>query len=179
MIQDGWLVGAKRVVSPHFNQRPSNLEVSLLVIHNISLPPFNMDAEVVEQFFAGTLDFNAYPQLFELKELKVSSHLYISRLGEVTQFVPFNQRAWHAGVSQFQGNENCNDFSIGIEMAGADLIPYTEAQYKKLVTVTKAIQTAYPLIDNTNIVGHSDIAPGRKTDPGESFDWVRYKMLLE
>lgn len=179
MIQQGWLVEAKRVVSPHFNQRPNNSEVSLLVIHNISLPPLNMSGTFVEQFFEGTLDFESYPELDELKDLRVSSHLYIRRNGKVIQFVPFNQRAWHAGVSQFQGQDNCNDFSIGIELAGADQIPYTGAQYESLVRVTKAIQAEFPLIGNSNIVGHSDIAAGRKTDPGDSFDWSRYKTLLE
>lgn len=179
MIQDGWLVEARRVVSPHFNQRPNNSQVSLLVIHNISLPPFKMSGDIVEHFFAGTLDFDSYPELVELKELKVSSHLYIKRNGAVIQFVPLNQRAWHAGVSQFNGKDNCNDFSIGIELSGADQIPYTDAQYESLVRVTKAIQAEYPLIDSANIQGHCDIAPGRKTDPGDSFDWPRYQRLIE
>ncbi|MCW9018235.1 MAG: 1,6-anhydro-N-acetylmuramyl-L-alanine amidase AmpD, partial [Kangiellaceae bacterium] len=140
---------------------------------------FNMCGTFVEQFFEGTLDFDSYPELGELKELRVSSHLYIRRSGEIIQFVPFHQRAWHAGVSQFQGKDNCNDFSIGIELAGADQIPYTGVQYQSLARVTKVIQAEFPLIHNSNIVGHSDIAPGRKTDPGDSFNWSRYKGLLE
>lgn len=172
------LNGAKWVPSPNFNGRPSE-RIDMLVIHNISLPPNEFSGPYVEAFFCNQLDCNAHPYFEEIKDLQVSAHLFINREGRVTQFVPFNERAWHAGVSEWQGESNCNDFSIGIELEGADDIPYTNMQYDVLARVTNALQRAYPYITQDRIVGHNDIAPGRKTDPGDSFDWGYYRQLLE
>lgn len=181
---DIWLEGVSKVVSDHFDDRdgPQGEPLSLLVIHNISLPPavteddFNNDN--VEQFFTGVLDPNQHPYFLSIADLRVSAHLYIKRTGDVIQFVPLNKRAWHAGVSEFKGRTRCNDFSIGIELQGTDVLPYTDKQYEALNKVSKQIQTIYPAITVDNIVGHCDIAPGRKTDPGSSFDWKRYKRHL-
>lgn len=178
MIADGWLNGTQRVKSPHFNERPDLEDISLLVIHNISLPPAEFGNHFVEEFFSGKLDCSIHPYFAELKELRVSSHLYIKRTGEVIQFVPFQYRAWHAGVSRFNGRENCNDFSIGIELEGTDHIPFTEQQYSVLADITNQLMRTYPRIKRENIVGHSDIAPGRKTDPGEFFNWAKFFSLL-
>ena len=176
--KSGWLEGAKRVLSPNCNERPDEQNVSLLVIHNISLPPGEFGGGYVERFFSNDLPIEVHPFFEEIKGLQVSAHCFISREGEVTQFVPLNQRAWHAGVSRFDGCEGCNDFSIGIELEGTDEIEYTQAQYQALVELTKSIQSDYPLITEQRIVGHSDIAPGRKTDPGVAFDWAYYRSKL-
>lgn len=178
MIDDGWLNGARRVKSPHFNERPDLEDISLLVIHNISLPPAEFGNNFVEEFFSGNLEHSIHPYFADLKELRVSSHLYIKRTGELIQFVPFQYRAWHAGVSKFSGRENCNDFSIGIELEGTDHIPFTEQQYSVLADITTQIMCTYPRIKRENIVGHSDIAPGRKTDPGEYFNWAKFFGML-
>lgn len=164
--------------SPNCDLRPENTEINLLVIHNISLPPNEFGSPDVDALFMNTLNCDAHPFYDSLKNLRVSSHLFIRRDGEFIQYVPFNKRAWHAGVSQFQGLENCNDFSIGIELEGADNIPYTMAQYKRLADVTKLLIGHFPAITPDRIVGHSDIAPERKTDPGEAFDWRYYKELI-
>lgn len=157
-------------------------DIDLLVIHNISLPPAQTDADFsnqyVEDFFAGQLDIDCHPIFAELAGVRVSSHLYIKRDGSLIQFVSLFKRAWHAGVSQFNGRDKCNEFSIGIEMQGTDFLPYTEMQYQTLVGVTKTIQSYFPNISVDKIVGHEDIAPGRKTDPGPSFDWQKYKSQL-
>jgi AmpD protein len=162
--------------SPNFDERP-NQEISLLVIHNISLPPGEFKGDYVQAFFTNKLDVNHHPYFKEIGHLKVSSHLFIRRNGDVWQFVPFTKRAWHAGKSSFQGQTDCNNYSIGIELEGTDLIPYTQEQYEKLAHVTAAILAQYP-IKLENIVGHCDIAPIRKTDPGPSFDWLHYKKLV-
>jgi AmpD protein len=177
-IAQGWLSAATKLVSPNTDQRPEQADISLLVIHNISLPPEQFGGPYIDQLFANCLDPNQHPYFAEIADLKVSSHLLIDRVGKITQFVPFNQRAWHAGVSEFEGRNNCNDFSIGIEMEGADNIAYTDTQYAVLTAVTQALLQAYPLITNDRIVGHMDIAPGRKTDPGPAFDWDRYLKAL-
>jgi len=174
MFSHGWLESAQKVVSPHFNSRPESSEVSLLVIHNISLPPNQFKGNYVEEFFSGNLNHREHEYFHGIKDLKVSSHFYIRRDGQIIQFVPIDKRAWHAGVSSFEGSENCNDFSIGIEMAGGDHIPYTSKQYLALKFLTLAIKERFPKITSDRIVGHCDIAPGRKTDPGRSFDWERY-----
>ncbi len=161
--------------SPNCSERPSGADVTLLVIHNISLPPGHFGGVYISDFFQNKLDVSVDQYFEEIKNLKVSSHLLIDRLGKVIQFVPFNKNAWHSGISLFQGQESCNDFSIGIEMEGTDSIEYTNEQYESLQEVTLSIMKDYPEIVLDNIVGHSDIAPGRKTDPGESFDWSRYK----
>lgn len=178
MIKNGWLSSAKHLQSPHFNERPPESEVSLLVIHNISLPPGEFGNQYVESFFCSTLDCEQHEYFDSIKDLRVSSHLYIKRDGELIQFVPFDKRAWHAGESSFEQRENCNDFSIGIELEGTDDLAYTQAQYRTLVEVTRELLNSYPLMKVENIVGHCDISPGRKTDPGKSFDWQGYRSEL-
>ena len=178
-INNGWLCPASEVPSPNIDSRPDATDISLLVIHNISLPPNQFGGGYISQFFTNCLDPNADEYFAQICDLKVSSHLLIDRQGNITQFAPFSARAWHAGVSQFSGRENCNDFSIGIEMEGADDIAYTDAQYEVLAAVTELLCKQYPLITENRIVGHSHIAPGRKTDPGQAFDWGRYKQMLD
>lgn len=177
-IAQGWLTTANRLSSPNTDTRPNPVDISLLVVHNISLPPEQFGGPYIGQLFCNCLNPDEHPYFADVAQLKVSSHLLIDRLGKIVQFVPFHQRAWHAGVSEFEGRENCNDFSIGIEMEGADHIAYTDRQYLVLAEVTKALCVEYPLITAQRIVGHSDIAPGRKTDPGPAFDWQRFRHML-
>lgn len=164
------------IPSPNFNERPSNTEINLLVIHSISLPPGVYTGAGVIDFFCNNLNLAEHSYYQEIKDLKVSAHVFIKRDGQIIQFVPFSHRAWHAGESYFNGKEACNDFSIGIELEGSDFEPFTENQYKSLILCTKAIIEAYPAISpqHNNIVGHQDIAPGRKSDPGPFFDWEGY-----
>ena len=169
--------GARICDSPNFSDR-LNEEISLLVIHNISLPPGQFGNNFVDQFFTNKLDPKKDPYFEEIYEMKVSSHLFIDREGLLTQFVPFDRAAWHAGVSEFKGRDNCNEFSIGIELEWTDDLEYPPNQYKTLIEATKALMEAYPNISVDNIVGHKDIAPIRKTDPGEAFDWDLYKSSL-
>lgn len=176
--KEGWLGTAAQCPSPNFNQRPHAQEISLLVIHNISLPPGEFGTGCVKEFFCNQLDFSQHPYFETISEIKVSAHLFIDREGVITQFVPFTSRAWHAGVSAFHGIENCNDYSVGIELEGCDDIAYTDAQYHALVAVTHQLQAAYPKITHERIVGHCDIAPERKTDPGAAFNWAYYHSLL-
>ena len=177
-IDQGWLMGALRRPSPNYNARPDPDDLSLLVIHNISLPPGRFGGKQVEQLFCNCLDWSEHPFFETIQGLEVSSHLFIRRDGEVIQFVPFHERAWHAGRSEFQGRGNCNDFSIGIELEGTDDAPYESVQYDQLVQVTCALMQAYPAITLDRIVGHCDIAPGRKTDPGPYFDWDYYRAAV-
>ena len=177
-ITKGWLNSAKKLESPNSDLRPDANDISLLVIHNISLPPAQFGGPYIEQLFSNNLNPEDHPYFRDIYKLQVSSHLLIDRQGNVTQFVPFDQRAWHAGVSEFEGRQRCNDFSIGIELEGADHIAYTDIQYAVLARVSQQIMTHYPKITSNRIVGHSDIAPERKTDPGQAFDWQRYKQLL-
>ena len=177
-IEEGWLQGAERCPSPNCNERPKGAAISLLILHNISLPPGEFGGSSVREFFCNELDCDAHPYFDQLRETQVSAHLLIERDGNVVQFVPFEQRAWHAGDSCFDGRDNCNDFSIGIELEGSDDAAYTEAQYASLARVTQALMQAYPAITAERIAGHSDIAPGRKTDPGPHFDWPKLKNLL-
>lgn len=170
--------GAKFLASEHCDDRPENTDVSLLVIHCISLPPKEFGQDFVEQFFTGKLNSNAHPYFKTIEHLRVSAHCYIKRSGELVQFVPLSKRAWHAGQSCFNGQKNCNDFSIGIELEGCEDIAYTEHQYQVLAELTKLIQYHYPKITKNNIAGHQDIAPGRKTDPGQSFDWGKFYALI-
>tara|TARA_B100001059_G_C17754497_1_gene539130 strand:+ start:711 stop:1343 length:633 start_codon:yes stop_codon:yes gene_type:complete len=172
IVESGWLNIAQKCPSPNFNQRPED-EISLLVIHNISLPPKQYGGAFVEDFFCNRLNANAHPYFAEICHLEVSSHLFIRRDGSIVQFVPFNQRAWHAGVSYYGGRDNCNDFSIGIEMEGCDDEAYSEAQYNSLQLATQAIMLAYPQISSDRITGHEFISPKRKTDPGRAFHWQR------
>lgn len=168
------LTGARFVGSPNFDARPDSADISLLVIHAISLPPDQFGGAFVQQLFTNKLDPKTHPYFEKIKDLKVSAHLFIARTGAVTQFVPFDQRAWHAGASSFGGRQRCNDFSIGIELEGCDSQPFQAAQYRALISITKALLQAYPHLLPAHIVGHSDIAPGRKTDPGPHFDWAKY-----
>lgn len=174
-IVNGWLQNVKQVISPFYNERPQGQSIRLLVIHNISLPPNQYGGPYVEQLFTGKLDPKAHPYFASIYQLQVSSHLFIRRDGEIIQFVPFDKRAWHAGKSQFNGQENCNDFSIGIELEGCDTDAFTEQQYQQLATITVMLQQHYPIND---ITGHSDIAPNRKTDPGPYFNWQYYRKLI-
>lgn len=174
----GLMQGARQVTSPHRDARPAGAAVELLVIHGISLPPGEFGGPWIERLFQGTLPKDAHPYFAEVADLKVSAHLLIRRDGELLQFVPLHERAWHAGVSRYQGREACNDFSIGIELEGDDDVAYTPAQYAGLAQVSAALMQAYPGITPARIVGHSDVAPGRKTDPGPAFDWARYRDAL-
>ncbi len=177
-IKDGWLSGVEHHISPHFTSRDANQPISLLVVHNISLPPGEFGGPYITDLFLGKLSASAHPYFEDIYQLQVSAHCLIRRTGEVIQYVSFDNKAWHAGVSCFEGKEKCNDFSIGIELEGTDTLPYTESQYLQLVSLVKKLQESYPLISDNNMVGHSDIAPGRKTDPGEAFDWERFRHLL-
>ncbi len=168
----------RQLASSHCDDRPAGTEISLLVIHNISLPPGQFGGDGVERLFLGTLDPDAHPYYQQLRGLRVAAHLFIRRDGEVIQFVPYALRAWHAGVSAFQGRSRCNDFSIGIELEGCDDVPYTDAQYLALLAASRDIMRRFPAINLARIVGHNDIAPGRKTDPGPAFDWPRFRQLL-
>lgn len=177
-IDRHWLTGAARIPSPNFDDRPDADDVSLIVVHCISLPPGEFGQSYIDQLFCNRLDPAAHPYFEEIYQLKVSAHLLIKRGGEITQYVPFDKRAWHAGVSSYQGRERCNEFSIGIELEGADDIPYTEAQYRQLAAAIKTLLKTYPKLSQQRIAGHSDIAPGRKTDPGASFDWKKLRQML-
>ncbi len=173
-----WLENAARCPSPNCDERAVDEHVSLLVIHNISLPPGKFGGPWITDLFLNRLDAGGDPFFEEIATLKVSSHLLIRRDGELIQYVPLNMRAWHAGQSNFCGREACNDFSIGIELEGTDETPYTDEQYRRLVEVTVQIMKIYPAITPKQITGHSNIAPGRKTDPGPAFDWKRYQEML-
>jgi AmpD protein len=172
--KQGWLNQAIKRPSPNYDQREADAEISLLVIHNISLPPACYEGNAVERFFLNRLEASEHPYFEKIAELKVSAHLFIRRDGEVIQFVSFADRAWHAGQSCFAGQSACNNYSIGIELEGTDTEPYSEQQYQQLQVVTEALHQAYPAIQAERITGHEHIAPGRKTDPGPSFDWSRY-----
>ncbi|MDC0392579.1 1,6-anhydro-N-acetylmuramyl-L-alanine amidase AmpD [Gammaproteobacteria bacterium] len=160
--------------SPNFNDRPVDEDISLLVIHSISLPPKKYNTDHIERFFLNELDFSLHDFYKNIDGIKVSAHVLIKRNGEIIQFVPFNKRAWHAGVSSYKGKNDCNDFSIGIELEGSDDDIFEDIQYEQLSLITSLLITEYDLITKDNIKGHSDIAPERKTDPGVLFDWDRY-----
>lgn len=165
---EGWLRQARRVDSPNFGPRPDGCEVSLVVIHNISLPPGVFSGEAVTQFFTNQLDPAEHPYFAAIAASQVSAHFFLRRNGELLQFVSADQRAWHAGVSSWRGRAQCNDYSIGIELEGCDDLPYAAAQYTCLQELLQAVCARYPI---AGVAGHSDIAPGRKTDPGSAFDW--------
>ncbi len=169
-LDAGWLDCAEQCVSPNCDERPADTAISLLVLHNISLPPGQYGGSAVAEFFTNRLDCDSHPQFASLRGVRVSAHLLLRRNGSWIQFVPFGLRAWHAGVSCWQGAERCNDYSIGIELEGTDSDPYCEVQYGSLLRVIRLLARAYPI---TDVVGHCDIAPGRKTDPGAAFDWRR------
>lgn len=174
----GRLREARWVPSPNRDARPPGTEVGLVVIHGISLPPGELGGPWIEELFQNRLDWEAHPYFATIRGLRVSAHLLIRRDGELIQFVDFAERAWHAGLSSFEGRGACNDYSIGIELEGADTIPYTDAQYQVLAQTLRELIRRFPAIGPERIVGHSDIAPGRKTDPGPAFDWVRLKALI-
>lgn len=180
-IAEGWLTAARRVPSPNFNHRPAGVAVRLVVLHNISLPPAQFEQDFgggyIEDFFQNQLDHSKHPYFDIIRDMKVSAHLLILRTGEVVQLVSFDERAWHAGRSCYLGVPECNDYSIGIELEGTDDLPFTDAQYAALTPVLCAIQQAYPQTQN-HLTGHSDIAPGRKTDPGRHLDWLRVRSSL-
>jgi N-acetyl-anhydromuramoyl-L-alanine amidase len=178
-LEDGWLQQARKVPSPNFGPRPALCEPELLVIHNISLPPRCYGGDCVERFFTNQLDWDEHPYFEEIRGFEVSAHLLIQRTGEILQFVDFAERAWHAGLSCYEGRDNCNDFSIGIELEGVDDESYTDAQYAALAAVTALLIAHYPAMAAHKVVGHSDIAPGRKTDPGPAFDWARFRRQLQ
>jgi AmpD protein len=178
LIINGWIQGVVQCPSPNFNARPENMDISLLVIHNISLPPGEFGGGYVQQFFQNQLDSSAHPYFVSIAALQVSAHLFIERDGKVTQFVPFDARAWHAGSSSFAGVTDCNNYSIGIELEGTDELPYSDAQYTALEKVTRQLMQTYPKLTPARITGHEHIAPGRKTDPGPAFDWPRYRRAL-
>ena len=177
-VEQGWLRPARRAASPNREPRPPGCAPDLLVIHNISLPPGNFGGDCIERFFTNCLDWDEHPFFEEIRGVTVSAHLLLRRDGEAVQFVSFDERAWHAGQSCYAGRDNCNDFSIGIELEGTDEAPYTAAQYAALAGVTAALLAHYPQMDARRIAGHSDIAPGRKTDPGPAFDWAHLRTLL-
>ncbi len=170
---DHWLPDARRAPSENQNARPDADDISLVILHGISLPPGDFGHGLVEALFCNRLDCTAHPDLADLEGVRVSTHLLIDRDGAITQFVPFDRRAWHAGLSSYRGRVDCNDFSIGIELEGTDHLPYTESQYDALPDVLRALLRRYPRIDAAAIVGHNEVAPGRKTDPGPAFDWPR------
>lgn len=167
------LRGARWLASPNCDARPDPSDISLLVVHAISLPPGKFGGRWIDRLFTNTLDPGAHPYFARIHQLRVSSHLLVSRRGEVRQYVEFDRRAWHAGESAFEGRQRCNDFSIGVELEGSDEQPFEPRQYRRLGEVVRALMQAFPKITPARIVGHSDIAPGRKTDPGPHFDWLR------
>ncbi len=177
--KSGLLENARQFPSPNFDDRPNESDISLIIIHNISLPPGQFGGAWIDKLFTNQLPKDAHPFFTEIHTLRVSSHLLIRRDGEIVQYVPFHKRAWHAGVSQFQGREVCNDFSIGIELEGTDEQAFTDIQYKQLEATIKQLQQHYPSLKKGNITGHQHIAPKRKTDPGKFFDWQRLSIALD
>lgn len=174
----GLLDAARQCPSPNRDARPDPEDIALIVVHGISLPPAEFGGDAIDCLFTNTLDPEAHPCFAEVAHLRVSAHLVIRRAGDLVQYVPFHERAWHAGPSSWRGRSRCNDFAIGIELEGTDELAYTDVQYRRLADVVAALVTAYPRIEPGNVVGHSDIAPGRKTDPGAAFDWGRLHGLL-
>jgi AmpD protein len=169
----GLIRPAQQCPSPNQDARPAGNDTDLVIIHGISLPPGEFGGPHIQSLFTNCLDSNEHPYFREIEGMQVSAHLLIRRDGQVIQFVPLNRRAWHAGASTFRGRVCCNDFSIGIELEGVDDAPYSDAQYAELLPVLRAIMAAYPKVSARRIAGHCDVAPGRKTDPGPAFDWLR------
>jgi AmpD protein len=174
-VSAGWLARARRLASPNCDDRPPGMLPELIVVHGISLPPGEFGGPWIDALFTNTLAADAHPYFAQVASLRVSAHALVRRDGEVVQYVPFHRRAWHAGQSSWMGRERCNDFSIGIELEGTDDRPYTAAQYVRLARLLRLLRRHYPLAD---LAGHSDVAPGRKTDPGPAFDWPRLLGLL-
>lgn len=177
-LESGLMHGAGQIASPNHDARPPGVEADLIVVHGISLPPGEFGGPWIDRLFTNTLPADEHPYFAEVGSMRVSSHLVIRRDGAVTQYVKFTERAWHAGKSCYAGREACNDFSVGVELEGTDTLPYEAAQYRALAKVVAALCAAYPRLSPDRVVGHSDIAPGRKTDPGPSFDWPRARRLI-
>lgn len=178
--RSGWLKGTdiRHCLSPFFNERPESQDIDLLVIHNISLPPGEFGTPYIDQLFTGCLQINDHPFFESIAHAQVSSHFLIDRQGSITQYVSVYKRAWHAGQSHYQGRDNCNDFAIGIELEGSDYTPFTDQQYVALIGLCQLLINQLPYVSAQRITGHSDIAPGRKTDPGPYFDWQRLQKGL-
>lgn len=174
-IDDGWVRGARRVLSPNADARPSGAEIALIVVHSINLPPGEFGGPWIERLFTNTLPATGHPYFRDLASARVSAHVLVRRDGSLVQFVPFGGRAWHAGESSWAGRRACNDYSVGIEIEGCDDVPYSDAQYRRLAALVAALRIAYPAVAPDAVVGHSDVAPGRKTDPGAAFDWARFQ----
>jgi len=175
---DGWLRAVRRVESPNADCRPAGVDAQLIVVHGISLPPGEFGGSAIDALFCNQLDPDAHPYYCEIASLEVSAHALIRRDGDITQYVPFHLRAWHAGQSSYQGREACNDFSVGIELEGCDTLPYEDAQYRSLSQLILALRRAYPTLATAPVVGHEHIAPGRKTDPGPTFNWQRLTDMI-
>lgn len=175
----GWLTGVRRVESPNCDARPVDADLDLIVVHGISLPPGKFGGPGIDQLFCNSIDASEDPYYEKIIDLRVSSHVLITRDGKLTQYVPFGARAWHAGVSCYRDREQCNDFSIGIELEGTDDRAYEKIQYRRLADLVALLRHAYPSLQDAEIVGHCEIAPGRKTDPGDAFDWNLLYRLLE
>ena len=176
--QTGWIDAVRRVESPNHDARPSDVSPDLIVIHGISLPPGEFGGSGIDELFCNVLDPTAHPYYEEICHLRVSSHVLITRTGQVTQYVSFLDRAWHAGQSSYCGRTNCNDFAVGIELEGTDDMPYEPVQYTTLAALITALRSTFGSLEHAELVGHSDIAPGRKTDPGPHFDWNHLQRLL-
>ena len=177
-LPDGLLEPARQCPSPNCDERPQDVTPSGVILHGISLPPGEFGGDAIESLFTNSLDWNAHPYFEEIRGLCVSAHLLLRRDGEIVQFVPLAQRAWHAGESVFRGRERCNDYTIGIELEGEDQTPYDDRQYAVLADVLRALFVAYPALSARTLAAHSDVAPGRKTDPGPAFDWLRLYDLI-
>jgi N-acetyl-anhydromuramoyl-L-alanine amidase len=176
--KSGLMHGVRQIASPNHDPRPAGVEADLIVVHGISLPPGEFGGPWIDRLFTNSLPADEHPYFAEVGSLRVSSHVVVARDGAVTQYVGFTERAWHAGQSMYQGREACNDFSVGVELEGTDTLPYEPAQYVALAEVVAALCAAYPRLSPDRVVGHSDIAPGRKTDPGPAFDWPRARRLI-
>lgn len=178
ITEDHWLAPVHRIPSPNQDARPPGYDITLLVVHAISLPPGEFGTGEVERLFTNSLDCGAHPSFSSLDGVHVSSHVFLDRKGKITQFVPFDRRAWHAGESSFKGQSDCNNFGIGIELEGTERVPFTENQYSALIAITRVLMAHYPRIQPDRIVGHNQIAPDRKWDPGPQFDWSMFTDRL-
>jgi AmpD protein len=177
-LESGLMRGVRQIASPNYDSRPAGVAADLIVVHGISLPPGEFGGPWIDRLFTNSLPAETHPYFAEVVSLRVSSHVVVARDGAVTQYVAFTERAWHAGKSIYQGRESCNDFSVGVELEGTDTLPYEPAQYGALAQVVAALCAAYPRLCPDRLVGHSDIAPGRKTDPGPAFDWAHARRLI-
>jgi AmpD protein len=177
-VATGLTLGARQVLTDHFDARPGGALPELIVIHGISLPPGEFGGPWIDRLFTGHLPRDTHPYFAQIPPGRVSTHVLIRRDGEIVQYVPFSDRAWHAGRSEYRGRAECNDYSIGVELEGTDDVAYADAQYTRLTALIRALFVAYPSLARDRIAGHSEIAPGRKSDPGASFDWARLRASL-